>query len=84
MSRRQPSEDARSAASESDRIIELEIALTHQQRLLDELNGVVIEQSLAIQKLERELKAMGDEQKVLRERVGEKEASLPHEKPPHY
>ncbi|HBE71664.1 MAG TPA: hypothetical protein DDW52_26270 [Planctomycetaceae bacterium] len=77
-------EDSDSAAGESARIVELEIVLTHQQRLLDELNGVVVQQSLAIQKLERELKAMRDEQKALREHVNEKEANLPHEKPPHY
>ncbi len=59
------------------RVIELEIKLTHQDRLLDELNEVVIEQRKVIDRLEKRLDVT---EKALFE-LGDEPAN---EQPPHY
>jgi SlyX protein len=61
-----------------ERLIELEIRYTHQQRMLDELNDVIIAQGRQIDRLQ-------DELKVLRARV-DAGPDEPAEEgpPPHY
>jgi SlyX protein len=61
-----------------DRIVELEIRYTHQQRMLEELSDVVAEQGRTIDRLAKELLA-------LRARVAELGDEEPgDDKPPHY
>jgi len=59
------------------RVIELEIKLTHQDRLLEELNEVVIEQRATIDALERRM-AMVDKA------LFELKDDPANERPPHY
>ena len=60
------------------RIIELEIRYTHQQRLLEELSGVVAEQGRVLDRLTKELLS-------LRTRVADLAPEEPgNEPPPHY
>lgn len=60
-------------------IIALEERLAYQQHLLDQLNGVVLQQRGEIDRLARELAALRDSLNELN--TGE---NLPYEKPPHY
>ncbi|GAB5405044.1 MAG: SlyX family protein [Aureliella sp.] len=76
--------DAQQPSSQAERIVELEICLTHQQRLLEQLDDVVTEQESRIRKLEQRLETMKTEQQQLRDRVSEQSATIPDEKPPHY
>ena len=65
---------------ESDaRITELEILLAHQQRLLEELNTVVIEQSGAITKLNGDVERLKDQLIQLLQAE-----PLENAKPPHH
>ena len=59
------------------RVIELEIKLTHQDRLLEELNEVVIEQRASIDKLEKRAEALEKALFALQEDPA-------NERPPHY
>jgi SlyX protein len=61
------------------RVTELEITLAHQNRLLDELNGVLVERSETIDAL------VADVQR-LKEQLAEllRELPLENAKPPHY
>ena len=61
------------------RITELEIAIAHQDRMLGELNSVVIEQEAAIARLQSEVDRLKEQVvQLLR-------AELPENaKPPHY
>lgn len=59
------------------RVIELEIKLTHQDRLLEELNEVVIEQRASIDKLEKRADALEKALFALQEDPA-------NERPPHY
>jgi SlyX protein len=61
----------------ANRIVDLEIRYTHQERLIEELNQVVIAQSKVLTRLQEELEA-------LRTRVLSREDAVPHERPPHY
>jgi SlyX protein len=61
-----------------ERIVELEIRYTHQQRMLEELSEVVLEQGRALERLGRELE-------TLRGRVEAGSEEEPaNEPPPHY
>lgn len=66
------------------RLVELEIRLTYQQRLIDELNGVVSEQTMKIMRLEKKFGEVAQQQDQLRLQLNEQLPNLPHEKPPHY
>ncbi|MCC6647634.1 MAG: SlyX family protein [Polyangiaceae bacterium] len=60
------------------RLTELEIRYTHQARLLDELDGVVVEQRRVIERLVSEVAR-------LRARLdAEADDGAPDEPPPHY
>ena len=62
--------------------IDLEEKIMFQQRTLDELNGVVLQQQSEIDRLGQELKALRSLfQQSIEQGAGE---DLPHEKPPHY
>ncbi len=76
--------DSNQPSSQTDRIVEVEICLTHQQHLLEQLNAVVTEQETRIRKLEQRIETIKTEQQQLRDRVSEQSAAIPDEKPPHY
>jgi len=62
--------------------IELEEKIMFQQRTLDELNGVVLQQQSEIDRLGKEMRAIRSLfQQSTEQGAGE---DLPHEKPPHY
>lgn len=64
------------------KIVELEQKLTFQQRMVDELNGVVLSQQGELERMMQESAALRKLIEGLIDRgVGE---DLPHEKPPHY
>jgi len=63
-----------------ERIVELELRFTEQQRLLQELSDVVYAQGQSLERLEHELAAMG--QKVAVE-PGLVDATV-SERPPHF
>ena len=64
------------------RIIELEIKVSHQEVLIEELNQVIYEQQKTTDKLEASLTRLT---KKLQELLAaNEETQLPHEKPPHY
>jgi SlyX protein len=59
------------------RVVDLEIRYTHLERLVDELNRVVFQQSKEIDALRAELLR-------LRQRFDEPGGEIPDERPPHY
>lgn len=59
------------------RLVALELKFMHQERLLEELSGVLAEQQKEIARLTAELGA-------LRERLRAAEEPVPNEPPPHY
>lgn len=66
----------------SDRIIDLEIQLTHQQKHLDELNELMYLQQQEIDSLASELRQIKDQLQIaLPSLVKEPEEETP---PPHY
>ena len=65
--------------SDSERITELEIKITHQELLLDALNQVVIDQANQIDALKRAV-----EQIEHHGATGPPEIGPADEKPPHY
>jgi SlyX protein len=64
-----------------ERIVELELRFTEQQRLLQELSDVVYAQARSLDRLEHELAAMG--QKIAAMEPGLVDANLV-ERPPHF
>lgn len=70
--------------TESDRMVQVEECLTHQQQLMDQLNRVVTDQASRLEQLERQLKRLRSEQEQLRNRTADQSSDLPSEKPPHY
>ena len=62
-------------------IIALQEQLSFQQRQLDDLNAIVIEQRSRIDQLRGELAGLTTVVKSLMEHTGD---NLPYEKPPHY
>lgn len=61
------------------RLIELEIKMSYQEVQMDELQKVVNDQYLVIQKMEKTLKEITNKLKA-----EENSANPTHEKPPHY
>lgn len=59
----------------------LEEQLAFQQRQLDQLNVVILEQQTELERLRRELAGLTEALRGVMESSG---ADLPHEKPPHY
>jgi SlyX protein len=58
-----------------ERLTELEIRFSHQDQFLQELNQVVVEQQIKIERLEKEILD-------LKRNVNSED--VPNEKPPHY
>jgi SlyX protein len=67
--------------AESERITALEEKLAFQQRVLDELNSVVLSQQAEIDRMRREVAQLTAALRAFIEQTGD---NLPHEKPPHY
>jgi len=80
MSDEQDSADPQSRASSP--IAELQAQLLFQQRLLDQLNNVVLEQQAVLDRFRRDLETL----RAMVQRLAEhgQGEDLPHEKPPHY
>ncbi len=68
-----------------ERVERLEMEVAHQQRTLDQLNEVVIEQSVDLLRIQRTLQQMGKQLEDLAvvPRTAET-VDLVDEKPPHY
>ncbi|MCH8530816.1 MAG: SlyX family protein [Saccharospirillum sp.] len=66
--------------SSTDTITELEIRITHMDDSLEQLNQVIVGQQKQIDRLERLLKAMAQDQEALKEALPE----IPNQPPPHY
>lgn len=65
-----------------DRLTELEIRSTHQEKTVEELNEIVCRQELALECLERELRQIREQLKMLLPAfIKEQDEEEP---PPHY
>jgi len=65
----------------TSRVEKLEIDLAHAQRVIDDLNAIVVDQGRTIDKMSRHLVAMTDQL----EEIAENALPAPgNEKPPHY
>jgi len=62
-----------------DRVIELEIKISHQEHLLETLNQVIIEQGKELDGLKRRVELLTDRVKAAAQPEQE-----PDEPPPHY
>lgn len=67
----------------SERLINIEIKITQQDHIIDELNEVIIHQQKRIEELELKTAALIEKFKELMTDSDDSEI-LPHEKPPHY
>lgn len=67
----------------SERLINIEIKITQQDHIIDELNEVIIHQQKRIEELELKTAALIEKFKELMTDSDDGEI-LPHEKPPHY
>lgn len=65
-----------------DRIVDIEIKITHQEDIIQELNKVVYQQQKKIDQLEAICKLLINQIKDLSEATAE--SGLLNEKPPHY
>jgi uncharacterized coiled-coil protein SlyX len=68
----------------SRRVLQLEETVCHDQRLIEELNQVVIGLRLEIERVHLRLSAVERNWGLLDQRVRSHEDNLPDEKPPHY
>lgn len=66
-----------------ERMVELEALYMHQQKLVQELNQVVFEQTKKVDQLQRDLKMLVGEIRQLRD-GGREVRRLEEEIPPHY
>jgi uncharacterized coiled-coil protein SlyX len=73
-----PNEDP---SGDAAAIVALEEQLTFQQRQLDDLNAVIVNQQAEIKQLRREMSRLIETIGGVLERGSE---DLPHERPPHY
>ena len=71
-------------SSVEQRITDLEIHVTHLQRLFDQLNEVAVQQSTQLQKMERELRELREQFKRLKTQQSDEPHDPFDEKPPHY
>jgi uncharacterized coiled-coil protein SlyX len=63
----------------TERFVLLEMKVAYQERLLEELNQVLIGKSRELEELTRRLRALEE-----LARLGGQDAKVPHERPPHY
>lgn len=73
-----------SQPNQTSRLIELEMALAHQQRLCEQLNEIVTAHSQELLGLKRSVAELQGRMKELREQPKEPPAEPHEEKPPHY
>ncbi|MFO0939561.1 MAG: SlyX family protein [Pirellulales bacterium] len=71
-------------SSSEQRLTDLEIRLTYQQRLIDQLNEIVTEHTMQLLKAEKQLGELLQRNELLQTQLREHLPNLPHEKPPHY
>ena len=64
-------------SSDTSRLVDLEIRYAHLEKLVDELNGVIVEQQRAIDRLNAEVSRLG-------QRMLSMDKSPEFEPPPHY
>lgn len=76
--------DSNSDADFALRLLQLEETVCHDQRLIEELNRVVIGLRLELERLQTRLQTAERNWGMLDQRVRSHEDNLPHEKPPHY
>ena len=67
----------------SARLVDLEMRFTHLERMMADMNHVVLAQSKQLEALERTLSALGAELRVVSGSIVE-ERKPEDEKPPHY
>jgi SlyX protein len=65
----------------ASQLVSLEEKLSFQQRQLDQLNSVILEQQAELERQRRDLSELTTTLKSVIESSG---SDLPHEKPPHY
>jgi SlyX protein len=66
--------------SEQEQIIDLQIKISHQEQLLEDLNQALIFQQKQIDKLEKQLRSLTDSQKA-NSSIKSQSEEVP---PPHY
>jgi len=67
----------------NDRLVELEVLFTHLQKTITDLDEVVVDQSRRIDQLQRELKILAGDVRLVRD--SSREPRRPEEEiPPHY
>ncbi len=59
------------------RVVELEVRYAHQERMIEELNGVIIEQQKEISRIHADLRRLAD-------RALQSNEPIHNEPPPHY
>lgn len=62
-------------------LVAVQERLSYQQRELDQLNAVVLQQQAELDRLRRDVARLTEVLGILMEQGG---GDLPHEKPPHY
>ena len=67
---------------DENRLIDIELKLTHQEDTVDALNQIVYQQQKKIDELEKLLTALVRQVKNSADNVGER--NIENEKPPHY
>lgn len=68
----------------SRRLLQLEETICHDQRLIEELNQIVIGLRQEMERIQLRLLAAEQNWGMLDQRVRSHEENLPDEKPPHY
>jgi len=71
--------------SDENRLIDIELKLTHQEDLVDTLNKIVYEQQIKIDNLEKLLSALARQLKETVSSVNAQgQGNADNERPPHY
>ncbi|EJL88529.1 hypothetical protein PMI16_02173 [Herbaspirillum sp. CF444] len=68
---------------DEERLVDIELKLTHQEDTVDALNKIVYEQQKKIDELEKLLTTLARQVKDTANSVGE-QRSIENERPPHY
>ena len=67
----------------NDRLVELEVLFTHLQKTITDLDGVVVDQARRIDQLQRELRMIAGDVRLVRD--SSREHRRPEDEiPPHY